>query len=135
MNIIPINASICDYQPWVLRMVIEKLPVECAGRLMSVSADWERTIREAWRIKPIIMANGMNINIWVEVNGLNTYPKWKCRVMIATGSLKFMRYMNSGNLELLCAQAIANHTQKSTLMADFSPLMHQPDIKKRLQLL
>lgn len=116
----------------LLPAIIRHLPVGDAGRLLTVSTDWQRVIREVWRIKPICMTNGTNTTIWMEVDGRKTYPVWKCGVVVASGSLKFMKYIGQGNIELLRAQAVANHTARETLLDIYRPLMENDGIKKRL---
>lgn len=121
------------YEPWkdILGIVVRNMPAECAGRLMTVSAEWERVIRQVWRVKPIVMVNGTNVAIWVEVDGRRTYPKWTSGVVVGSGSLKFTKY-GKGRVDWAYKQAIANHTAQSTLLEDFYPLMHCADVRKRL---
>lgn len=108
------------------------LPPKSAGQLLTVSQEISEMVRRIWRVKLITFTAGTNIAIWVEVDGKGTYPKWKSGVIIATGSLKFSKYIPQGNLELLWMTTVANHTDAETLRCYYSPLMHNPDVKKRL---
>lgn len=134
MNPVECSCDTIEWSGWknFLPAIIGHMsPVE-AGRLLTVSADWYHVIRVVWRIKPVCMSNGTNTTIWMEVYGIKTYPVWKCGVVVASGSLKFTKYIRQENIELLCAQAIANHTAQSTLMDMYRPLMENEGVKKRL---
>jgi hypothetical protein len=124
--------TVHDYRSWkdLLPQIVAALDSVSAGKLLTVSAEWEQIIRKVWRIKPIVMTNGMWITIWVEVAGQRTNPSWWC-VVVRSGSLKFTKHNTRG----ICAGAIADHTQKSTLMADFSPLMYHEAIRRRLRVM